>query len=67
MEVYSKVREDFPNAEIVINSTAGEIFDAGVETQTIVVTGIEFEETKSKQHKLALVIPVRVIKPLVSS
>jgi hypothetical protein len=52
MDVYSKVREDFPHAEIVINSTAGEIFDAGVETQTIVVTGIEFEETQIKTTQI---------------
>jgi len=52
MDVYSKVRENFPKAEIVINSTAGEIFDAGVETQTIVVTGIEFEETIIKTTEI---------------
>lgn len=52
MDVYSKVRGNFPKAEIVINSTAGEIFDAGVETQTIVVTGIEFEETIIKTTEI---------------
>jgi len=52
LEVYSKVRNDFPKAEIVINSTAGEIFDAGIETQSIVVTGIEFGETAIKTTEI---------------
>ncbi|MDI9865710.1 FIST C-terminal domain-containing protein [Flectobacillus sp. DC10W] len=52
MQVYSKMREDFPHAEIVINSTAGEIFNTGVETQTIVVTALQFEDTQIKTTQI---------------
>ncbi len=42
---YGRLRRDYPNAEIVLCSTAGEIFDDGVQEGTVVVTAVEFEKT----------------------
>lgn len=43
--LYHQLRELYPSASIVINSTAGEIFDDKVCDDSIVVTAIEFEKT----------------------
>ncbi len=44
-DLYNELREQYPAADIVINSTAGEIFDDKVSDSTIIVTAIEFEKT----------------------
>jgi hypothetical protein len=45
-DFYQKLRSDYPNAEIVLCSTAGEIFDDGVYEGSVSVTAVEFEKTK---------------------
>ena len=45
IEPYSHLSSLFPSAEIIINSTAGEIYQDKVNTETIIVTAIEFEKT----------------------
>lgn len=43
---YNKLREFYPNAQILTGSTSGEIMDVEVHDDSIVATGIEFEHTK---------------------
>lgn len=43
---YDFLRNEFPNADIVINSTSGEIHNDSVHDNTIVATAIAFEKTK---------------------
>jgi hypothetical protein len=47
-EVFTYLKNKFPNADIVMSSTAGEIMDDTVFDDTIVVTAIEFEKSISK-------------------
>ncbi|GAB2543815.1 FIST signal transduction protein [Spirosoma aerophilum] len=42
---YLQLREQYPTAAIVVNSTSGEIFEDKVSDDSIVVTAIEFEKT----------------------
>jgi hypothetical protein len=42
-EIYSYLKEQFPAADIVFSSTAGEILDTDVFDETVVVTAIEFD------------------------
>ncbi len=42
---YALIRELYPAAEIVINSTSGEIYNDSVFSNTIIITAIEFEKT----------------------
>lgn len=51
---YEYIRSLYPTAEIVINSTAGEIFGDSVHTNTIVVTAIQFENTSIRTIQLAI-------------
>jgi len=44
-DLYDQLRTDYPHAEIVLCSTAGEIFDDGVYDGSVSVTAIEFEKT----------------------
>lgn len=44
-DVYPDLRERFPTADIIINSTSGEIYLDKVYDNAIVVTAIEFEKT----------------------
>jgi len=50
--VYEELRKRFPTAEIVINSTSGEIFQDRVYDEAIVVTAIEFEKTSIRVHEI---------------
>ncbi|MFY7887843.1 MAG: FIST signal transduction protein [Spirosomataceae bacterium] len=43
---YDFLHHEFPNADIVINSTSGEIHNDSVHDNTIVATAIAFEKTK---------------------
>jgi hypothetical protein len=47
-KIYQTLRELYPHADIVINSTAGEIIDTQVNDETLSVTAIHFEKTKAK-------------------
>jgi hypothetical protein len=42
---YNQLREQYPTAAIVVNSTSGEIYDDKVSDNSIVLTAIEFEKT----------------------
>ena len=44
--MYGRLHREYPNAEIVLCSTAGEIFDDGVQEGTVSVTAVEFEKTR---------------------
>ena len=46
--VYASLKADYPSAEILLNSTAGEICDIQVTDNTISVTAIHFEKTQVK-------------------
>jgi hypothetical protein len=46
--VYSTIKSTYPNAVILINSTAGEIIDTQVNDETIAVTAIQLEKTSIK-------------------
>jgi len=45
---YKIIKGKYPNADITMNSTAGEIFDTSVSDDTISGVAIEFEKTKIK-------------------
>ncbi len=47
-EVFSYLKDEFPNADIVMSTTAGEIINDLVFDDTVVVTGLEFEKSTSK-------------------
>ncbi|GAB3331480.1 FIST N-terminal domain-containing protein [Larkinella ripae] len=44
--LYDNLRERFPAADIVINSTSGEIYLDKVHDDSVIVTAIEFEKTR---------------------
>jgi hypothetical protein len=46
--LYEKLKANYPKADILMNSTAGEICDVQVNDNTISLTAIEFEKTKIK-------------------
>lgn len=46
--LYSQIRQNYPNADLVINSTSGEIYDTQVNDETISLTAICFEKTRLK-------------------
>lgn len=46
--MYNLIRKTYANADILINSTAGEIIDTQVNDETISLTAIQFEKTKIK-------------------
>lgn len=49
--LYEKLKLTYPNAEIVICSTAGQLLDYSLKNNTIVVTAVEFEKTAFKISK----------------
>lgn len=51
---YEHLRSLYPNAEIVINSTAGEIYHDKVCNQTIIATAVEFEKISIKTIQLPI-------------
>ena len=55
IEPYNHLSSLFPSAEIIINSTAGEIYQDKVNTETIIVTAIEFEKTSVR----AVQVPIQ--------
>jgi len=46
--LYKNIQRDYPNADILMNSTAGEIYDTQVNDNTVSVTAIQFDKTKTK-------------------
>jgi hypothetical protein len=49
---YGKLRGEYPHAEIVLCSTAGEIFDDGVQEGSVSVTAVEFEKTRVRSARV---------------
>lgn len=47
-QMYEDIRRQFPDAAIILNSTAGEIADVQVNDDTISLTGIRFDATRIK-------------------
>ena len=47
-DLYKNLRKEYPNAEILINSTAGEIINTEVNDNTVSLTAIEFEKSGVK-------------------
>ena len=52
--IYDKLREKYPNAEIVTCSTSGEIYDESVFDNTVVVTAIQFDKTPVKTASISI-------------
>jgi hypothetical protein len=46
--LYKNIQSNYPNADVLMNSTAGEIFDTQVNDNTISLTAIQFDKTKIK-------------------
>jgi hypothetical protein len=46
--VYDGIRKDYPVANIIMNTTSGEIMDVHVNDETISLTAIKFDKTKLK-------------------
>lgn len=46
--LYEQIRDNYPTADIVLNSTAGEIYDVHVNDDTISLTAVCFEKTEIK-------------------
>jgi len=49
---YPALQKEYPAAEIIINSTSGEIYADSVHDDSIIVTAIEFEKTTVKTTKI---------------
>src|SRR5574337_750908 len=45
-DFYSQLKTHFPNAHILLNSTAGEITDTAVDDHTVSLTAIRFDKTR---------------------
>lgn len=54
---YDELRETYPDAEIVLNSTAGEIADIEVSDNSLSVTAMHFEKTKIKTIEIDIKDP----------
>ena len=46
--IYEYIKKRYPNADVIMNSTAGEIYDVQVNEDTISLTAIQFEKTTIK-------------------
>jgi hypothetical protein len=54
MDIYDSLRSEYPKAEILLNSTAGEIIDTQVNDNTISLTAILFENTVLKTAHVSI-------------
>ena len=45
-EIYKHIRDDYPRADIIMNSTAGEIYDMEINDDSVSLTAICFKNTK---------------------
>lgn len=52
--LYHEIRQAYPNADIILNSTSGEILDTQVSDNTISVTAIWLEKTPVKVGKVSI-------------
>jgi len=48
--IYDAIRKQYPKANILMNSTSGEIIDVYVNDETISLTALKFEKTKIQTH-----------------
>ena len=48
LAVYDHIRKNYPNADILMNSTSGEIYDTQVNDDSVSLTAVCFEKTKIK-------------------
>ncbi len=48
LSLYENIRSTYPNADIMMNSTSGEIYNTEVNDETVSLTAINFEKTKIK-------------------
>ncbi|MEP6952397.1 MAG: ATP-binding protein [Ginsengibacter sp.] len=46
--IYQNIQNNYPNADIIMNSTSGDIYDVEVNNETISLTAVCFEKTKIK-------------------
>jgi hypothetical protein len=51
---YEEIRTKYPKAEIVMNSTSGEIIDTQVNDETISLTAIRFDKTKFQTNSILI-------------
>jgi hypothetical protein len=51
---YEEIRNHYPKAEILMNSTSGEIIDTQVNDDTISLTAIHFNKTKFTTHSISI-------------
>lgn len=51
---YEYLRKLYPTAEIIINSTSGEIYPDGVQDHTVIVTAIQFDKTTIKSTRISI-------------
>ncbi len=51
-DIYHSINQKFRNAEILMCSTAGEIYQDSVSDDTMVVTALQFEKTKFKTSQI---------------
>ena len=49
---FEEIKEQYPNANILVGSTSGEILDTEVHDDTLVLTAIQFEKTTIEVAKL---------------
>lgn len=50
--LYSELKSQYPTAQIIINSTSGEIIDVQVNENTLSLTAIQFEKTEIETHSI---------------
>ncbi len=53
-DVFEHLKKTYPNAHIVLSSTAGEIIDGSVYDDSVVATAIQLEKTKIKAVKTSI-------------
>jgi hypothetical protein len=53
-DIYTSLREKFPKSEIVICSTAGEIYQREVFDDSLIVTAIQFEKTQVHSNAVSV-------------
>ena len=51
---YEEIRNKYPTAEIMMNSTSGEIIDTQVNDETISLTAIRFDKTKIQSNSILI-------------
>lgn len=54
LDVYGYLKGQFPAADIVINSTSGEIYENSVFENSIIVTAVQFEKTRVRTIQLPI-------------